>query len=73
MARTGRPKIDNPKSNKLSFRLDSKTVEALDKYCNKFGVTRSEAVRLGIESLSENPQKNRGRGGDGRSMPSFLL
>lgn len=72
MARVGRPKSDNPMANKLSFRLDLKTVEALDEYCEKFGVSRSEAVRMGIEALSENPPKRDNRDGE-RSMPSFLL
>lgn len=72
MARAGRPKSDNPMADKLSFRLDSKTVKALDDYCEKFGVTRSEAVRIGIEALSEISYRKETRDKE-RSMPSFLL
>ena len=74
MAKVGRPKSDNPKADKFSFRLDAQTVAALDGYCEKFGISRSEAIRLGIEALTSGkavkvPEEKREK----RDMPSFLL
>ena len=38
--RTGRPKINNPKSNDVKVRLDDKTTSELDKYCIENNITR---------------------------------
>lgn len=51
MARTGRPKIENPKGIRYSIRLDEKTEQELKAYCEKNGITRGEAVRQAIELL----------------------
>ena len=51
--RTGRPKVDNPKSVKYSVRLDVETEEKLKKYCEKKGISRMEAIRRGIHLLLE--------------------
>ena len=40
---------DNPKDYMLRVRMDRKTVEKLDKICELENVSRSEAVRKGIE------------------------
>ena len=74
MAKVGRPKSDNPKADKFSFRLNADTVKALDDYCQKHGLNRSEAIRVAIESLASGktaaPQEERR---EKRDMPSFLL
>lgn len=49
--RTGRPKVDNPKSNDVKVRLDDETIKRLDKYCSEFGITRAEGIRRGIHLL----------------------
>ena len=49
--RTGRPKVENPKSNDLKVRLDDETKIELDKYCLEHGITRAEATRRGIHLL----------------------
>lgn len=49
--RTGRPKINNPKSNDVKVRLDDKTTNELDKYCIENNITRAEAIRRGIHLL----------------------
>lgn len=74
MAKVGRPKSDNPKGDKFSFRLDAATVKGLDDYCRKNGVTRSEAIRIAVDSLingklvvEETVRRKE------RDMPSFLL
>ena len=46
--RTGRPKSDNPKDIDLKIRIDKETNERLLVYCEKHGITRTEAIRQGI-------------------------
>lgn len=55
--RTGRPKVENPKSNDVKVRLDDKTICELDKYCLENGITRAEAIRRGIHMLLENKKE----------------
>lgn len=40
---------DNPKNYMLRVRMDTSTVEKLDKICENQKLSRSEAVRKGIE------------------------
>lgn len=40
---------DNPKDFMLRARLDNETLEKLDYSAEKFGISRSEVVRNGIE------------------------
>lgn len=53
MCPMGRPKVDNPKTNRFSVRLDEKTEAKLKEYCNKNGITKGEAIRQGIHLLLE--------------------
>lgn len=46
----GRP-TDNPKSNPIHVRLDDKSLEILDKYCEQESVKRTEGIRQGIKML----------------------
>lgn len=46
--RMGRPKSDNPKDIDLKIRIDKETNEKLLAYCEKHGITRTEAIRQGI-------------------------
>lgn len=74
MAKVGRPKSDNPKADKFSFRLDAQTVKALDGYCKKYGVNRSEAIRVAVEALTSGKTTAvREEKREKRDMPSFLL
>ena len=74
MPKVGRPKSDNTKGDKFSFRLDAKTVSSLDEYCKKHGISRSEAMRLALNALidgkvvtlEESKREN-------KAMPAFLL
>lgn len=50
--RTGRP-TDNPRPNKLSIRISNEDKEILEKYCEKEGVNRTEAISRGIKKLVE--------------------
>ena len=51
--RTGRPKMDNPKSNDVKVRLDNDTHNKLLKYCEKHKLTKAEAIRKGIHLILE--------------------
>ncbi len=49
--RTGRPKAENPKSRDLKVRVNDETMQRIDAYCAKHGITRAEAIRRGIDLL----------------------
>lgn len=49
--RTGRPKIDNPKSIDVKVRIDEETKNTLDRYCDENNLTRAEAIRFAIKKL----------------------
>ncbi len=55
--RTGRPKVDNPKEQRFSIRLDNETGKKLDSYCTETGKKRAEAIREGIDLLLESYKK----------------
>ena len=48
--RTGRP-TDNPKLERITVRLDSKSSEILKKYCDANQLEKAEAIRRGIKKL----------------------
>ena len=48
----GRP-TDNPKSRPIHVRLDEKTSTIIDKYMDRYKVSRAEAIRLGIQQLEK--------------------
>ncbi len=50
-SRVGRPKVENPKSNRFSIRLDKETEEKLMVYCIKHNISKGEAIRRGIHLL----------------------
>lgn len=51
MSPAGRPKAENPKSNRFSIRLDEETEKRLKLYCDDNGITKGEAIRRGIHLL----------------------
>lgn len=51
MSPVGRPRVDNPKVNRFSIRLDEETESKLKEYCDKKGITKGEAIRQGIHLL----------------------
>lgn len=54
--RTGRPKVDNPKEQRFTIRLDNITGQRLDDYCKSVGKKRAEVIREAIMELL-NKQK----------------
>lgn len=55
--RTGRPKIENPKSERITVRLDNECSEILKKYCEQEIVEKAEAIRRGIFKLKSDIKK----------------
>jgi hypothetical protein len=55
--RTGRPPIENPKSERITIRLDRETSDILKQYCEKNKVDKAEAVRTGIKKLEADIKK----------------
>lgn len=49
--RTGRPKVDNPKTVEVKARIDEETHKRLVDYCKKNNTTKTEVVREGIEKV----------------------
>ena len=54
--RTGRP-TNNPKPYKITVRLDEKSKEILNRYCEQKNVNQMEAVRHGIKKLEADIKK----------------
>ena len=51
--RTGRPKVENTKTEKMSICLNQTSKQKLEEYCKRENVSRSEAIRRGIDLLTE--------------------
>ena len=49
--KTGRPKSENPKSNRVTVRIDDETMKTLNEYCLQENVEKAEAIRRGIKKL----------------------
>lgn len=49
--RTGRPRVDNPKTIEVKARIDEETNKRLEEYCKINQVSRTDVVRLGIEKV----------------------
>lgn len=55
--RTGRPKSKNPKSEAIHVRLDEKTKEILESYCEQEKIAKTEGIRRGIHRLRSEIKK----------------
>ena len=49
MARTGRPKSDNPKNSLIGFKLTEDEAATLREYASKHGMTITEVLQRGID------------------------
>ncbi|ENY8714482.1 CopG family transcriptional regulator [Clostridioides difficile] len=52
-SKMGRPKVDNPKNIDVKVRFDENTHKKLLDYCEKENITRTEAIRKGVDLLLE--------------------
>lgn len=55
--RTGRPKSDNPKNERVTIRLDNDCSKTLNDYCKQEQVEKAEAIRRGINKLKSDIKK----------------
>ncbi len=49
--RTGRPKADNPKGVQVTARIDTETLQKLDKAAEHYQESRADTIRRGIEEV----------------------
>lgn len=55
--RTGRPKTDNPKSDRITIRLDNEHSMIVKDYCKQEKIEKAEAIRRGIRKLKSDIKK----------------
>ena len=55
--RTGRPKIDNPKSEQIKIRATKEDKELLEKCCERLKKTQYDVVMTGIKKVYEEAEK----------------
>ena len=53
VAKIGRPPAENPKSERITVRIDRETSDILQRYCERNEVDKAEAVRRGIKKLDK--------------------
>ena len=51
MARMGRPKLEEARTNKASVRLTDRQMARLEAYCRKFQLTKAQVLMNGLEEL----------------------
>ncbi|BET14750.1 hypothetical protein [Fusobacterium vincentii] len=49
----GRP-TNEPKSHRITVRIDEESKEILDEYCLKKEIKQAEAIRIGIKKLKDD-------------------
>lgn len=55
--RTGRPKLDNPKTESIHLRLSKEDRKIVDEYCKQENIPKTEAIRRGIRKLEDDIKK----------------
>lgn len=55
--KTGRPKIENPKNQRFSIRLDTELGYKLDNFCKSCNMKRAEVIRLAIIQFLDSYNK----------------
>lgn len=53
LKKIGRP-TDEPKSHRITVRIDEESKKTLDEYCLKKEVKPAEAIRIGIRKLKDD-------------------
>ena len=53
MAKIGRPRIENPKRNMITFRMRDDARRALNRYASMHNITISEALEKAVRNLIE--------------------
>lgn len=55
--RTGRPRIENPKSEQIKIRATKEDKKLLDDCCEETGMTQYEVVMTGIKKVYNESKK----------------
>ena len=55
--RTGRPKLEDPQTQRLSVCLNKETMKLLEAYCEEHNLTKGEAIRQGVHLLLGQKEK----------------
>lgn len=48
----GRPPLDNPKSDRITIRMDKSTKSMLEQYCKNNNIDKATAVREAIKNIA---------------------
>lgn len=56
MAKIGRPRIENPKRNLITFRMSDDDRRALNIYASRHNITISEALEKAVRNLIETKE-----------------
>ena len=55
----GRPKLDDPKSNKVSMRLTSEELAKFEAYAEKHNLSKANVLRKAVNELFERDEKKK--------------
>ena len=55
--RTGRPKVENPKTKRYCIRMNEEDAKKLEELAQHFGTNIPEVIRMGIERLYAETKK----------------
>jgi hypothetical protein fuD12_10922 len=59
MARTGRPKSENPQNVRLEIRLTQDEAERLQRCADALGTTRTDVLKRGIKLIEDEIKANK--------------
>ncbi len=52
----GRPKLDNPKANKVSMRLSNEELARFEAYAFQHGLSKADTLRKAVKELYERDE-----------------
>ena len=59
MAKMGRPKLDDPKSYKVTVRFSDEEKKVLESYAESHGLTKAQVLKSGFELLLKLEEENK--------------
>ena len=59
MARTGRPKLEDSRSHKISVRFSDEQLARLEAYCEKFQLNKAQVLMKGFENWNVRQKRIR--------------
>lgn len=59
MAKMGRPKLDDPKSYKVTVRFSDEEKKVLESYAESHGLTKAQVLKSGFELLVKLDEENK--------------